>query len=126
MNHETAPVEVREHFAVPVEQQGERANELTALSTIAEGVVLSTCNRTEVYVAAENIDMGISILRDHLAKEHDHEALHHLYAKSGDDAKRHLFSLVCGLDSMVLGETEIFGQVKQAYKQALEAGATKG
>lgn len=50
----------------------------------------------------------------------------HLYEKTGEDVNRHLFRLVCGLDSMVLGETEIFGQVKQAYKQALESGATKG
>ena len=52
--------------------------------------------------------------------------MNYLYTKSGEDVKRHLFKLVSGLDSMVLGETEIFGQVKQAYKQALEAGATKG
>jgi glutamyl-tRNA reductase len=126
LNHETAPVEVREHFAVPAEQQGDRANELTTLETIGESVVLSTCNRMEVYVVAEEVENGMEILRTHLAKGRETAAMKHLYQKSGDEARRHLFRLVCGLDSMVLGETEIFGQVKQAYKQALESGATKG
>lgn len=126
LNHETAPVEVREHFAVPTELLGSRAKRLTELSTIAEGVVVSTCNRMEIYIAAEDRQTGVRILREHLAEGRSADDMEHLYQKSGDDAKRHLFTLVCGLDSMVLGETEIFGQVKQAYKQALESGATKG
>ncbi|MEJ6573403.1 MAG: glutamyl-tRNA reductase [Akkermansiaceae bacterium] len=126
LNHKTAPVEVREHFAVPAELLGSRAKELTELSTIAEGVVLSTCNRMEIYIAAEDRQTGVRILREHLEEGRSADEMKHIYQKSGDDAKRHLFALVCGLDSMVLGETEIFGQVKQAYKQALESGATKG
>ncbi|MFK7912232.1 MAG: glutamyl-tRNA reductase [Akkermansiaceae bacterium] len=126
LNHETAPVQVREHFAVGAEEQGTKANEIIALSTIAESVVISTCNRMEVYAVVEQADVGIEKLRAHLAEGRDVEELNHLYTKQGDDARRHLFQLVCGLDSMVLGETEIFGQVKQAYKQALESGATKG
>ncbi|MBT8035983.1 MAG: glutamyl-tRNA reductase [Verrucomicrobiae bacterium] len=126
LNHETAPVEVREHFAVPAEQLGSRAKEITALSTIAESVVLSTCNRMEIYIAAEDRQMGLEILQSHLAEGRDDQEMQYLYQKTGDEAKRHLFRLVCGLDSMVLGETEIFGQVKQAYQQALGAGATKG
>lgn len=126
LNHETAPVEVREHFAVSENQLGSKARELTELSTIAEGVVISTCNRMEVYVAAEDRQVGLEVLQQHLSQGHDQKEMEHLYSKCGDEAKRHLFGLVCGLDSMVLGETEIFGQVKHAYKQALEAGATKG
>jgi glutamyl-tRNA reductase len=126
LNHETAPIEVREHFAVAAEQLGIKAKELTELSTIAEGVIVSTCNRTEVYVAAEDRQMAVDILESHLGQGHDPEEMKCLYHKSGDEAKQHLFALVCGLDSMVLGETEIFGQVKHAYKKALEAGATKG
>ncbi len=126
LNHETAPVEVREHFAVSEEELGVKARELTELSTIAEGVVISTCNRMEIYVAAEDRQVGLEVLQEHFSKGHDQNDMGHLYAKCGDDARRHLFGLVCGLDSMVLGETEIFGQVKHAYKQALEAGATKG
>ncbi len=126
LNHETAPVEVREHFAVPADQLGSKARELTTLESIAEGVVISTCNRMEVYVAAEDRETGKQILLDHLSKGHAEDAVQHLYEKHGDDAKRHLFELVCGLNSMVIGETEIFGQVKQAYKQALESGATQG
>jgi glutamyl-tRNA reductase len=126
LNHETAPVEVREHFAVPAEQLGQRASELNELSTLSESVVLSTCNRMEIYVVAEDADQGAEVLRQHLAQGRNDSEMAHLYQRSGDDARRHLFRLVCGLDSMVLGETEIFGQVKQAYKQALESGATKG
>ena len=102
---------------------GEGANEL---STIAEGVVISTCNRVEFYVAAEDRETGLDILQAYLAEGRDAEEMKYLYQKCGDEAKSHLFALVCGLDSMVLGETEIFGQVKHAYQQALEAGATKG
>jgi glutamyl-tRNA reductase len=126
LNHETAPVEVREHFAVPAERLGERACEITTLDSLGESVVLSTCNRMEIYVVAEDAENGAMILRQHLAQGRDDSELQHLYEKTGDEARRHLFRLVCGLDSMVLGETEIFGQVKQAYKQALESGATKG
>ena len=126
LNHETAPVQVREHFAVNAEQQGVRASEITALSTIGEAVVVSTCNRMEIYAAVEQADVGIENLRDHLAEGRDPEEMEYLYTKEGDDAKRHLFRLVSGLDSMVLGETEIFGQVKQAYKQALDSNASKG
>lgn len=126
LNHETAPVQVREHFAVSVEAQGEKARDVVALSTIGESVVISTCNRTEVYAVAEHADVGFGYLREYLAEGHDPEEMHHLYEKSGEDVVRHLFRVVSGLDSMVLGETEIFGQVKQAYKLALESGATKG
>lgn len=126
LNHETAPVEVREHFAVPAERQGARASELISLDQIGESVVLSTCNRMEVYVVAEDAELGARILSEHLSEGREEMAMEHLYSKSGEEARRHLFRLVCGLDSMVLGETEIFGQVKQAYKQALESGATKG
>ncbi len=127
LNHETAPVEVRENFAVPAECLGEKALALTQLHSIAEGVVISTCNRMEIYIAAEDRETGIARLREHLAQQgRSEDEMEHLYLKSGQDAQRHLFHLVCGLNSMVIGETEIFGQVKQAYKQALESGATRG
>lgn len=126
LNHETAPVEVREQFAVAAEQQGAKAKELINLNAIAESVVVSTCNRTEIYIATEQADEGAEILHEHLACDHDAVEMQHIYQKVGNDARAHLFRLVSGLNSMVLGETEIFGQVKQAYGQALEAGATKG
>jgi len=126
LNHETAPVEVREDFSVPAELLGQRACEISALDSLRETVVLSTCNRMEIYVVAEDVERGAIELQNYLSRDRDDSAMQHLYQKSGDDARRHLFRLVCGLDSMVLGETEIFGQVKQAYKQALESGSTKG
>lgn len=126
LNHETAPVEVRERFAVPMEKQGEMAAQLTELPNIAESVVISTCNRVELYIATEDVNEGSKSLRNHLSSEHNRPFEEHLYQKDSDEACRHLFRLVSGLDSMVLGETEIFGQVKQAYKLALESGATSG
>ena len=126
LNYETAPVEVRENFAVELERQGEKARELIELSGVDESVVLSTCNRTEIYIATDQVKQGTKALQEHLSCDHDVVEMQYLYKKVGDEARAHLFSLVSGLDSMVLGETEIFGQVKQAYKQALESGATKG
>ena len=66
VNHETAPVQVREHFAVSTETQGEKARHIVALSTIGESVVISTCNRTEVYAAAEHADVGLEYLREYM------------------------------------------------------------
>jgi len=111
---------------VAADQLGDKAREIIDLSTIAESVVISTCNRTEIYIATEQADFGAKILHEHFASNHDQVEMRHLYQKAGDEARAHLFRLVSGLDSMVLGETEIFGQVKQAYQQALTSGATKG
>lgn len=92
----------------------------------SEGVVISTCNRTEFYLAAEDATTALQLIESRLA-----EKVHlppgepdHFYRLEKAAAARHLCRVVSGLDSMMLGETEIFGQVKQAYQSALEAGAT--
>ncbi|MFC7336793.1 glutamyl-tRNA reductase [Haloferula chungangensis] len=122
LNHRTAPVEVRERFAITPGKLGASASELLVLEGVAEGVVLSTCNRTEFYLAGESAEeLAISLLGK--LGETDSE---HWYKKHRLDAARHLCRVASGLDSMVLGETEIFGQVKDAYRAALEAGATSG
>lgn len=125
LNHHTAPVEVRERFAVVESRLGEEALRLRQLEGIAEGVVLSTCNRTEYYAAAEDHQAARDQLRAFL-QTHAGERLRaeHLYELTRIDAVRHLCRVVSGLDSMVLGETEIFGQVKKAYQAALESGST--
>jgi glutamyl-tRNA reductase len=126
LNHRTAPVEVRERFAVPAGKLGDSAKELLAISGLEESVVLSTCNRTEFYIAGEHAERAAAELRRKLAAEHGDESVPHWYEHHRIDAAKHLCRVVSGLDSMVLGETEIFGQTKDAYRQALDAGATAG
>ncbi|NIP97555.1 MAG: glutamyl-tRNA reductase, partial [Akkermansiaceae bacterium] len=125
LNHHTAPVEVRECFAVPEGKLGEEACRLRELDGISEGVVLSTCNRTEYYAAADDHRVARERLREFL-QSHAGKQLRaeHLYEMERAEAARHLCRVVSGLDSMVLGETEIFGQVKKAYQAALESGST--
>jgi glutamyl-tRNA reductase len=128
LNHKTAPVEVRERFAVGTTRLGESASELIATTGVAEGVVISTCNRTEFYLVAPDAAEAFQRLEAHLAEKtrlHD-DVAPHFYRMEKSDAARHLCRVVSGLDSMMLGETEIFGQVKQAYQAALDAGATAG
>lgn len=128
LNHKTAPVEVRERFAVGANKLGESAHELIATTGVTEGVVISTCNRTEFYLVAPDAREAFRRLESHLAEKtalYDH-ATPHFYRMEKSHAARHLCRVVSGLDSMMLGETEIFGQVKQAYQAALEAGATAG
>ena len=123
LNHKTAPVEVRERFAVGNTKLGEAALQLLETSGAAEGVVISTCNRTEFYLAAEDVREAVRRLEIGLAdKVHGHDGLY--YRHENAQAARHLCKVVSGLDSMLLGETEIFGQVKQSYHAAHEAGAT--
>ena len=126
LNHRTAPVEVRERFAVGTTKLGEAANELVALAEASEGVVISTCNRTEFYLAADDARTAFSRVESRLAEkiQLDSSVAAHFYRKEKIEAARHLCRVVSGLDSMMLGETEIFGQVKQAYQLALESGAT--
>lgn len=126
LNHRTAPVEVRERFAVGAPKLGEASNELLALAEASEGVVISTCNRTEFYLVAENASSAFERIELKLAEkiQVDSSVAAHFYRKEKTDAIRHLCRVVSGLDSMMLGETEIFGQVKQAYQSALESGAT--
>lgn len=123
LNHKTAPVEVRERFAVGSTRLGEAARNLLETAGAAEGVVVSTCNRTEFYLAAEHAGEAMRRLEQGLAdKVHGHDGLY--YHHESAQAVRHLCKVVSGLDSMLLGETEIFGQVKQAYHAAHEAGTT--
>lgn len=126
LNHRTAPVEVRERFAVGIPKLGEASTDLAILAEAAEAVVISTCNRTEFYLAAENAHSAFDKIETRLAEkiQVDSSVATHFYRLEKSDAARHLCRVVSGLDSMMLGETEIFGQVKQAYQSALAAGAT--
>ncbi len=129
LNHKSAPVEIRERLAIAESHLPEVNAEVAKLTGIAETVVLSTCNRTEIYAAhgedsgpQRGLDALEIYIRDHFEMPGG-EAVE-FYKKQGADAVRHLFRVASGLDSMVLGETEIFGQVKSAYALAHRCGTT--
>ena len=128
LNHRTAPVEVREKFAVGTPRLGPATTELAALAEAAEAVVVSTCNRTEYYLVAPDAQAAVVALETRLLEREglDGTVSSHFYQKLRMDAALHLCRVVSGLDSMMLGETEVFGQVKQAYQAALAGGTTGG
>ncbi len=128
LNHRTAPVELRERVHFSPEQAARAAAELRAKGVLHEAVLLSTCNRSEVYgvPASGGPEVGASV-EQCLCGFHDlaPEALNgSLFRRHGREAIEHLFRVAAGLDSMLLGEAEVLGQVRDAYKVALEGGAT--
>jgi glutamyl-tRNA reductase len=128
LNHRSAPLEVRERVSFTADQARHAAEELRARGIFYETLVLSTCNRSEVYgVPPETFRESAAALSSFLSSFHAveldqlHASLYHHYDRH---AVRHLFRVASGLDSMVLGEAEILGQVREAYKLAHESGAT--
>jgi glutamyl-tRNA reductase len=124
INHRTAPVEVRGQVAFPPEQLARALAELTALDGVHEAAIVSTCNRTEVYCTRDDASSGI--IADWLSRFHklDQESLQpHLYNYQEADAVRHILRVAAGLDSMILGEPQILGQMKDAYQQSLQANS---
>jgi len=128
LNHRTAPVEVRERVSFTAEQTQRATEELRARGILEETLVLSTCNRSEVYGVPPESSHGCapglsSFLSEFHAVKLDvlNGSLYHHYDR---DAVEHLFRVSAGLDSMLLGEAEILGQVREAYRFAHEHGAT--
>ena len=122
LSHHTAAVSLRECFAVAEPESTAVLSALRAESGMTEAVLLSTCNRVELYGAAPEAGRAMDAAADYLCRRAGQEAP--LYRLEGDAAVRHLFRVAAGLDSMVLGETEILGQVKDAYAAAFGAGHT--
>ena len=122
LNHNTAPVEIREQVVFAGDEVGRALVHLTETDGVDEAVLLSTCNRTEFYVITT--DAGLEKLQAwlHDASNLDPAYGDSLFTKDGDDAIRHIFRVACGLDSMVLGEPQILGQLKDAYREGQEAG----
>jgi len=121
INHKTAPIELREKFAVTSSNYDDFNTFFRERGLMSEQVVLSTCNRTEVY----GVTRDVPAAQDHTLEAFgrfsslpQEEFKEKLYRKSGEEAVKHLFFVSSGLDSMVLGETEILGQVKDAYQRA--------
>src|ERR1700720_2214964 len=128
LNHRTAPVEVRERVSYTAEQASRAASELRSRGILEESLVLSTCNRSELYgVPPESSHESAAGLSSFLSEFHSirpdvlNVALYQHYDRA---AVRHLFRVSAGLDSLLLGEAEILGQVREAYRFAHEQGAT--
>ncbi|MDR1076141.1 MAG: glutamyl-tRNA reductase [Xanthomonadaceae bacterium] len=118
LNHQTAPVDLREQVAFSSDSLGQAFASLRALPRVEETVLLSTCNRTELYAIADDGQSLATWLDDQASGLHNY-----LYQHHDADAVRHLFRVATGLDSMVLGEPQILGQVKEAWMQARHHGA---
>ncbi len=127
MNHRTAPVDVRERFAT--DRPGPLLRKLVDRPEIDEAALISTCNRVEIVVTAENADAAEHVLFDFFARDLAQgqgpsagalEAL--TYVRRGRQAVEHVFRVASAIDSMVVGEPQILGQMKDAYREAAEAG----
>src|SRR5215475_13644066 len=129
LSHHSSPVTTRERFAF-AEARVPAALQLLRDSGLAEeGVILSTCNRVEIYVATElDARRAGTELKEFRVNCHDYRdpLTDEVYVLSEPQSVHHLFRVACGLDSMVLGETEILGQLKKAYDLALQHGHTGG
>jgi len=127
VSHKTAPIVLRERVALPEGRAASVLRELISTPEIHEAVVISTCNRTELYLAvgddveAETAALGILARQGGIRPT---ELISHLYSLRNGDAARHLFRVTAGLDAMIIGESEIQGQVKRAYELALVEGTT--
>jgi len=126
VNHKSAPIELRERLAIPDSKLAEACRELSSHPGVDEGLVVSTCNRVELVTHTAN---GAADLRQFL---HGHFQLTsteldpHLYELRDREAVRHVFRVASSLDSMVVGEAQILGQVKEAYATARAVGAARG
>lgn len=127
LSHQTAPIELREKFSFDPDRIAIALRTLRDMKSMLECVIVSTCNRTELYIVADQLHTGEYYAKTFLeswfriSKE---EFVPHLYVKTNNGAVEHLFRVVSGLESLVIGETQILGQVKQAFQAALQAGTT--
>ncbi|HZG12917.1 MAG TPA: glutamyl-tRNA reductase [Kurthia gibsonii] len=127
LNYKTAPVEVREKFSITEEALAEAMRALQNEKSILENVIVSTCNRTEVYAVVDQLHTGRHYIKQFLANWFNMpvaEFENHLYIRENDQSMQHLFKVTSGIDSMVLGETQILGQVKHSFLEAQQIGTT--
>ena len=123
LSHKTAPVEIREKLAFAPTAMERPLRQMLELPTITEGLIVSTCNRVELCAVTKEPDAAIAELRRFLAEYHEvspEEINENLFDYQGEEAIRHLFRVSSSLDSMVLGEPQILGQIKTAYGYAAE------
>ena len=123
LSHKTAPVEIREKLAFAPTAMEQPLQQMLELTSVAEALIVSTCNRVELCAATKEPDTAIAELRRFLAEYHEvspEEINDNLYDYQGEGAIRHLFRVASSLDSMVLGEPQILGQIKTAYGYTAE------
>ncbi len=126
INHKTAPVELREQVSFSPDQTPDALGSLLQLQEVSEAAILSTCNRTEIYCAGDQLQHPA--LFQWLAEWHDisvQEVSLHGYVHDHEATITHMMRVACGLDSMILGEPQILGQLKSAYAVAVDAGTTR-
>jgi glutamyl-tRNA reductase len=127
LNHRTAPVEMRERVAVPASRMAKAVHDLALREHLVEVVLLSTCNRIEIYARCTKFHAAVSDILEFLAEQASaapEDFAEHLYTYYDDGAVAHLFGVAAGLDSMIIGEGEILGQVREAWRFADDQGAT--
>lgn len=128
VSHRTASIELREQVAFRVEQACEAADQLRARGILKEVVILSTCNRTELYgVARDHTTDNLNAMEMFVSSYHHVSPVEikpALYRHTDREVVRHIYRVAAGLDSMLLGESEILGQVREAYRVAMDHGAT--
>src|SRR5579871_1254808 len=123
VNHNTAPVEVREKLAVPESRLPEATKLFAGHPGVEEGLILSTCNRVELLARTKNGSADLRGFLRYYFRMDPADFAPHLYERAGNDAIRHLFRVASSLDSMIVGEAQILGQVKEAYATARAVGA---
>ena len=124
INHTTAPVKIREQIAFNADNLPAALASLQQWPGIVEAVIISTCNRTEIYCrTTDEYDSNIDIWLHQFHQQAEQSLNQYIYQHNDNHAIQHLFRVACGLDSMVLGEPQILGQIKTAYSQALNANS---
>lgn len=126
VNHKTAPIEVRERIAISREALADITRALAAVPGVAECMIVSTCNRVELVTALDSNDVDLAGFLSGQFGVDPHALASHVYRHIDQQAVRHLFRVAASLDSMVVGEPQILGQVKEAYSVARTAGTVGG
>ena len=125
LNHNTASLVIRERLTFSNDEILYALDQINAIESVNEVVILSTCNRSELYLSAD--EKGLAQVESWLIeyKNINEETATHLFTKSNEEAINHISRVACGLDSMILGEPQILGQLKEAFRIAQEVGTIK-
>jgi glutamyl-tRNA reductase len=127
MNHKTAPVEIRERLQIACGGDGPALAELLGIPDVREVLLLSTCNRVEVLARVADGEAAVERLKEFICRQGNLDAAELkrcLYVHRDREAVRHLFRVAASLDSLIMGEPQILGQVKEAYRRAVDHRAT--